>query len=145
KPGGLRGSRPQEVRHWAPSRSEGWPTVCLRASANEDALPRHLRRSDSPSKSPGGVGMRAWRGVVGGLVLAVAGCGPGTGVSKVDRAGQTGGQGGQQDGGQPSCTQSPASFLANAGTGSACGQKPVLGTPVSFDENVPDGGECFAV
>src|SRR5262249_52798624 len=44
-----------------------------------------------------------------------------------------------------SCTESPASFLANAGTGSACGQKPVLGTPVSFDENVPDGGECFAV
>jgi hypothetical protein len=87
--------------------------------------------------------MRAWGGLVGGLVLAVVACGQGTGTSGIDRVGQTQGQGEDPpDGGQPSCSPPPGSFTANAGTGSECGLKPVLGMNHGVQANVPDGGEC---
>ena len=86
--------------------------------------------------------MRAWGGVVGGLVLGLLGCGQGTGASGLGRAGQTEGA---ADAGQTSCTSSGAIHFANAGTGSACSTKPVLGPPITFTSDVADAGQCSRV
>src|SRR5215471_7037722 len=86
----------------------------------------------------------ARRGVVFGCVLLTA-CGAGTVGGAALRAPDAGpgtiggGPAPGTDGGSPSCERSPA-FVTNAGTGSSCGLKPVLGAPRTARVILGDSG-----